>query len=126
MLPEPSRVMPVGLLSPVSGTWVVGALAECAAGTMRTRLPLSVTNISPLGSKAMPAGEFSAQVVTVESQGEMATGDAVPVPLRATCRTWLRFPSPIYRLAPALSTASACGKLTLWLPRFSRLGVYDA
>lgn len=93
MLPEPSRVIPVGLLSPVSGTWVVGAVAECAAGTMRTRWLLSVMNISPLGSKAMPAGELSAHVVTVAAQGEIATGEA-PVPLSATCRIWLRFPSP--------------------------------
>src|ERR1700723_1491248 len=98
---------------------------------MSTRGPLSVMNRSPLGSKAIPAGELKVHGLTVPSHGERATG-VPPEPLSGTWTIWLVVdgeadvpPSATYRLAPALSIANPCGKSTL-APRLSKLGVYDA
>src|SRR5271156_4659053 len=98
---------------------------------MSTRGPLSVRNRSPLGSKAIPAGELKVHGLTVPSQGDREIA-VPPAPLSGTWTIWLVVegeaevpPSATYRLAPALSTANPCGKITV-APRLSKLGVYDA
>src|SRR3984957_2427869 len=110
-LPEPSRVMPVGLSSPVSGSCSVRPPEEWLLGTHRTRWSLSVMNMSPFGSKAKPAGELSAHVVTVVESHGARENTVGPGPLRATSRISLGFPSPISRLAPGLSIEGARGSL---------------
>src|ERR1700761_3805519 len=113
MLPAPSSAIPVGFTSPVKGIAVELAPAETwLLGILSTRAPLSVTYMSPLGSKANPAGELKAQEVTVASQGDREYWVALvapPLPFSTTCSTWFVMPSPMNRFEPVLSTASACG-----------------